>query len=83
MNRTPIANDVAANPLASDLRAEPAVPVTECLALIDQLQGRLPGSVRLTTTERIHSSGRLRDGEVEAMRCILDALGCVERCEDC
>lgn len=42
--------------------------------LVQEIRKLLPGVVRLTEKERIHSTGRIRDGEADALRAVLDTV---------
>jgi hypothetical protein len=44
------------------------------LELIAELRALVPGTVTLTEDERRHSLGRLRDGEHDALRLVLDVV---------
>lgn len=46
--------------------------VDQVIAEVSASLARLPGLATLSNDERIHSNGRLRDGEPEAMTAILD-----------
>lgn len=53
--------------------AEVKAKVAKALTLLAEVDALLDGCVTLTPDERRHSTGRLRDGEDQAMRTVLDA----------
>jgi len=61
-------DDIATMPLAELERR-----VGRAEALLVQLEAELPNLVEMTSDERAHSMGKLRDGESDALRTVLDA----------